>query len=98
MGELLARLRAQMRSFENSEDVVFTIGPYTFRPGAKLLQDPITKRRIRLTSKETTTLKSLYRAGNRPVSRQMLLNEVWGYSSTVTAHTLETHVYRLAEN
>ena len=41
LNELLARLRAQLRIFENSEDAVFTIGPYTFRPSAKLLQDPI---------------------------------------------------------
>src|SRR6202020_262616 len=52
LNELLARLRAQLRSFENSEDAVFTIGPYTFRPSAKLLQDPVKNRRIRLTEKE----------------------------------------------
>ena len=30
--ELLARVRAQLRVFDNSEDAVFTIGPYMFRP------------------------------------------------------------------
>src|SRR4051794_6858674 len=40
MAVLLARLRAQLRSFESSEDAVFTIGPYIFRPAAKLLQEP----------------------------------------------------------
>jgi DNA-binding response OmpR family regulator len=93
--ELLARLRAQMRSFENSEDAVFTIGPYTFRPSAKLLQDPVKNRRIRLTAKETGILKLLYRAGNRTVARQVLLTEVWGYNVAVSTHTLETHIYRL---
>ena len=34
---LLARIRAHLRSHEASEDAVFQIGPYTFRPGAKLL-------------------------------------------------------------
>src|SRR5208282_387425 len=29
--ELLARLNAQLRTFDSSEDAVFTIGPYTFR-------------------------------------------------------------------
>ena len=97
LAELLARLRAQLRIFENSEDAVFTIGPYTFRPAAKLLQDPAKNRRIRLTEKEAAILKFLYRAGSRPVARQVLLNEVWGYNSAVTTHTLETLIYRLRQ-
>ena len=94
---LLARLRAQLRIFENSEDAVFVIGPYTFRPSAKLLQEPAKNRRIRLTEKEAAILKFLYRAGTRPVARQILLNEVWGYNAAVTTHTLETHIYRLRQ-
>ncbi len=97
LAELLARLRAQLRIFENSEDAVFTIGPYTFRPSAKLLQEPSRNRRIRLTEKEAAILKFLYRAGTRPVARQVLLNEVWGYNAAVTTHTLETHIYRLRQ-
>jgi DNA-binding response OmpR family regulator len=97
IAELLARLRAQMRIFENSEDAVFTIGPYVFRPSAKLLQEPARNRRIRLTEKEAAILKFLYRAGTRPVARQVLLNEVWGYNAAVTTHTLETHIYRLRQ-
>ncbi len=97
LAELLARLRAQLRIFENSEDAVFTIGPYTFRPSAKLLQEPVKNRCIRLTEKEAAILKFLYRAGTRPVARQVLLNEVWGYNANVTTHTLETHIYRLRQ-
>jgi DNA-binding response OmpR family regulator len=97
IAELLARLRAQMRIFENSEDAVFTIGPYTFRPSAKLLQEAVRNRRIRLTEKEAAILKFLYRSGTRPVPRQVLLNEVWGYNAAVTTHTLETHIYRLRQ-
>jgi DNA-binding response OmpR family regulator len=97
MAELLARLRAQLRIFENSEDAVFTIGPYTFRPSAKQLTDPVRNRRIRLTEKEAAILKYLYRAGTKPVARQVLLNEVWGYNANVTTHTLETHIYRLRQ-
>jgi DNA-binding response OmpR family regulator len=97
MAELLARLRAQLRIFENSEDAVFDIGPYTFRPAAKLLMDAGRNRRIRLTEKEAAILKFLYRSGARPVGRQVLLNEVWGYNAAVTTHTLETHIYRLRQ-
>jgi DNA-binding response OmpR family regulator len=97
LNELLARLRAQLRSFENSEDAVFTIGPYVFRPAAKQLLEPVKNKRIRLTDKEAAILKFLYRAAGKPVARQVLLNEVWGYNAAVTTHTLETHVYRLRQ-
>jgi DNA-binding response OmpR family regulator len=97
LAELLARLRAQLRVFDNSEDAVFAIGPYSFRPSAKLLMEPARNRKIRLTEKESAILKYLYRAGGRPVGRQVLLNEVWGYNSAVTTHTLETHIYRLRQ-
>ena len=97
VNELLARLQAQLRLFDTSEDAVFTIGPYTFRPAAKLLLGADKKQRIRLTAKEVDILKFLYRHANRVVSRQVLLDEVWGYNAGVTTHTLETHVYRLRQ-
>ena len=96
-GELLARVRAQLRVFDNSEDAVFTVGPYVFRPAAKLLLEPARNRKVRLTDKETNILKFLYRAAGKPVPRQVLLNGVWGYNSSVTTHTLETHIYRLRQ-
>jgi DNA-binding response OmpR family regulator len=94
---LLARLRAHLRQSEYSDDAVFAIGPYTFRPGAKLLTDRSGRRRVRLTEKETAILKYLYRAGDRAIGRDTLLGEVWGYNAGVTTHTLETHVYRLRQ-
>lgn len=93
---LLARIRAHLRSHEASEDAVFQIGPYEFRPSAKLLVDQ-KQRKIRLTDKETMILKYLFRSGAKPVGREELLREVWGYNSGVTTHTLETHVYRLRQ-
>jgi DNA-binding response OmpR family regulator len=97
MNELLARMRAQLRVYDNSEDAVFRIGPYLFRPSAKQLHDAARGRRLRLTEKEAAILKFLYRAGGKPVPRQTLLNEVWGYNASVTTHTLETHIYRLRQ-
>jgi len=94
--ELLARLRVQLHTFENS-DAMFIIGPYTFRPAAKLLQEPTKNLRIYLTEKEVTILKSLYRAGNQRVTRQVLQNEVWGFNATIAPHTLVTHIYHLRQ-
>ncbi len=93
---LLARIRAQLRQHEQSEDAVFAVGPYCFRPGNKILIDD-TERKIRLTEKETNILKFLYRAGGRTIERDTLLREVWGYNAGVTTHTLETHIYRLRQ-
>ncbi len=93
---LLARIRAQLRQHEQSEDAVFTLGPYTFKPAMKML---ITEdeRKIRLTEKETNILKFLYRSTDGVVARDVLLHEVWGYNAGVTTHTLETHIYRLRQ-
>ena len=97
LGVLLARLRAQLRQHQQSEDAVFTIGPYSFRPAAKLLVHAESQAKVRLTEKETAILKYLYRAGGKVIGRDTLLGEVWGYNAGVTTHTLETHVYRLRQ-
>lgn len=93
---LLARIRAQLRQHEQSEDAVFQLGQYTFKPAQKLLLDAKEKK-VRLTEKETNILKYLYRAGSTVVARDVLLHEVWGYNAGVTTHTLETHIYRLRQ-
>jgi DNA-binding response OmpR family regulator len=97
LGELLARLRAQLRQHEASEDAAFTIGPYTFQPGSKMLIDRARSKKIRLTEKETSILRYLCRSGEHAVSRETLLGEVWGYNAGVNTHTLETHIYRLRQ-
>jgi len=93
---LLARIRAQLRQHEQSEDAVFRVGPYTFKPSAKLLVRDDAKK-IRLTEKETAIIKFLYRAGEQVIGRDTLLHDVWGYNAGVTTHTLETHIYRLRQ-
>src|SRR6476469_3429307 len=93
---LLARIRTQLRQHEQSEDATFTVGPYLFKPSQKLLTTE-NGQKIRLTEKEAAIIRYLYRAGQKVVTRDILLEEVWGYNSGVTTHTLETHVYRLRQ-
>ena len=93
---LLARMRAALRQHDQSEDVVFTIGPYSFQPAAKMLEST-DGNKVRLTDKETNILKYLYRQGPKTITREVLLKEVWGYNNRVTTHTLETHIYRLRQ-
>jgi DNA-binding response OmpR family regulator len=93
---LLARINSALRQHDQSEDVVFTIGPYSFQPSAKLLEAN-DGNKVRLTDKETSILKYLYRQGPKTITRDVLLKEVWGYNNRVTTHTLETHIYRLRQ-
>jgi len=93
---LLARIRALLRQHEQSEDAVFQVGPYTFKPSMRVLKDE-NNRKIHLTDKETNILKFLYRSADGVVARDVLLHEVWDYNAGVTTHTLETHIYRLRQ-
>jgi DNA-binding response OmpR family regulator len=93
---LLARVRSHLRQHEHSEDAVFRVGPYTFKPASKVLIRDDAKK-IRLTEKETAIIKFLYRSGDQSVSRETLLQDVWGYNAGVSTHTLETHIYRLRQ-
>ncbi len=93
---LLARIRAQLRQHEHSEDAIFAFGPYSFKPALKMLTRE-DGQKVRLTEKETNILKFLYRANGSVVPRDQLLHEVWGYNAGVTTHTLETHIYRLRQ-
>ncbi len=93
---LLARIRAQLRTHEQSEDAVFTVGHYTFKPAQKLMIEG-NGGKVRLTEKETAIIKYLYRADQKVIGREELLEQVWGYNSGVTTHTLETHIYRLRQ-
>jgi DNA-binding response OmpR family regulator len=95
--ELLARLRALWRAFESSDEAVFSLGPFTFRPSKKLLHDSVNDRRIRLTDKEVAILRYLYRSDAHRVDREKLLLEIWGQDADVNTHTLETHIYRLRQ-
>lgn len=97
LGLLLARLRAQLRQYEQNEDAVYKIQKYLFLPSQKELKDQQSENIIRLTEKETAILKYLLKAEGKVVSRDDLLGEVWGYNAGVTTHTLETHIYRLRQ-
>lgn len=95
---LLTRIRGHLRQHDQSDDAAIQLGPYSFRPAAKLLFDTERQnKRIRLTEKESAILRYLHRAAGKVVARETLLAEVWGYNAAVTTHTLETHIYRLRQ-
>lgn len=93
---LLARAQTHLKFHGQTFSAAFKLGPYEFRPSAKMLVDT-NQRRIRLTVKETDILAYLLQADGRKVRREELLAEVWGYNTRVNTHTLETHMYRLRQ-
>ena len=91
---LLECIRRLLSKYEFSSEVIISIGNIQFYPGSKLikLQNGQT---VNLTEKETNILKYLYRYRDRIVSKELLLNEVWSHTTSLTTHTLETYIYRL---
>jgi DNA-binding response OmpR family regulator len=97
LGDLITRIRTQLRQFRASVDVQFEIGNLSFVPANKMLHEIGSDRMQALTEKEATILKLLYRAFPNDVTKDELLAEVWGFQNGVSTHTLETHIYRLRQ-
>ena len=76
------------------------IGDYVFRPQEKVLAREAGAKEgedIALTDREVDLLAYLVRHRLAPISREMLLKNVWQYQEGVDTHTLETHIYRLRQ-
>ena len=85
-----------LAKISNSNEVTYKVGPFIFFPIKKVIMlDDKTK--VELTEKEVDILKCLLGSGEEAVERDKLLKQVWNYSSDVTTHTLETHIYRLRQ-
>jgi len=94
---LLERIHTYLPHHETTSESVFSIGRFSFFPSSKLLIDADADSTVRLTTKETEILKCLHGADKKTVTRDVLLDEIWGYNASVTTHTLETHIYRLRQ-
>lgn len=95
--ELVARSRALLRRVEKKDetDEVFRRGPLEVDRNRHTVrwQD----RDVRLTAKEFALLVALLEADGRVMSRQVLLENVWGYSYAEGTRTVDVHVRRLRE-
>ena len=91
---LLECIRRLLSKYEFSSEVIISMGNIQFYPGSKLVKLH-NGQTVNLTEKETNILKYLYRYRDRTVSKEVLLNEVWSHTTSLTTHTLETYIYRL---
>ena len=96
IGELIARINAQLRQYSASDDVRFSLSGFDFVPADKIVKNQ-SGQSIPLTEKETMILKKLFRSWPDTVTKEQLLSEVWGYGGNITTHTIETHIYRLRQ-
>lgn len=93
--QLAGRLQLLLGRSEAEEG--FAVGPYSCLPLERLLIDEEGAEQARLTDKEVQLLHMLAACGPRGMSRDELLEKVWGYREGLDTHTLETHIYRLRQ-
>jgi DNA-binding response OmpR family regulator len=93
--ELLARVRAVLRRADEASDVIYDDG--------RLMIDFADVRAacsgetVKLTNKEFSLLATLAKKNGRVVTRQQLLDQVWGYTYYGDARTLDVHIRRLRQ-
>lgn len=94
--ELVARVGALLRRSEpDAARRVLRYGPIELDPERHVVQSG--GRDVRLTAKEFLLLQYLLEHRERVLSRDRLLNDVWGYSYTGGTRTVDVHVRRLRE-
>jgi DNA-binding response OmpR family regulator len=75
----------------------FAVGPLLCEPLERALYNAEGDEVARLTDKELKLLSVLAGADGAVVTREALLEAVWGYKAELDTHTLETHIYRLRQ-
>jgi DNA-binding response OmpR family regulator len=94
--ELVARLRALIRRSARISSEMF----YAFEDVVvDFSRMDVTRfgEKVPLTAKEFKTLEFLTKNAQRVVSRDELLNEVWGYQSYPCTRTVDNHILRLRQ-
>lgn len=93
--ELLARVRALLRGFGKGEANVLQIGDLLL----DVKSQSVTRagRPIELTGREFALLTFLMRHPNQVLTKEQLINHVWGYASGVTDNVVEMYIHYLRE-
>ena len=95
--ELVARIKVHLKQYQSRIDARITLGPFSFNPGNKTLTHKGNGKMLNLTEKETAIIRYLADKNGATVGKEELLENIWGYNSSMTTHTLETHIYRLRQ-
>lgn len=91
--ELLARVKARLRPLNEGEGGVITIGPLTL--DAKAHEVRRGTQQVLLTPLEFNLLHTLASKPKQVFTREMLLEQVWGYQYKADTRLVNVHVQRL---
>ena len=94
--ELVARVKAVLRRIrEKPKEKILNVGDLQVDTGKHLVT--IKGKPVELTSKEYELLKALLEANGRVLSREFLLNQVWGYDQSINieTRTVDMHIGQL---
>ena len=97
LSSFLDSLKASIHLFENSDEGVLEFNQYILYPIRKEILNLRSSEVIKLTEKEVSIIKHLYKNKGKIISKNDLMKEVWGYAADATTHTVETHIYRLRQ-
>jgi two-component system response regulator MprA len=91
--ELLARIRALLRRRPPRGSASLTVGDLSLNPDTR----EVTRgdRRIELTNREFELLEYLMRNERLVISRERLLDEVWGYDPMAMTNTIDVFISNL---
>ena len=93
--ELMARIRAVLRRVDDEAGERYDDGRLTIDFAD--VRAACDRTNVKLTNKEFQLLSALAKKRGRVVTRQQLLDQVWGYSYYGDARTLDVHIRRLRQ-
>ncbi|MDY5611720.1 response regulator transcription factor [Dysosmobacter sp.] len=94
MMELLSRIRALLRRTERG-DTLYRCGQLTVDPGSHTVL--VGDQEVALTQKEFEMLCLLLKNKGKVLSRERLIEDVWGYAFTGESRTVDVHVRTLRQ-
>lgn len=95
MIELIARIKALLRRVDNKSEESYTVGSLYVCPEKHIVK--VEGKNITLTLKEFEMLCMLLKSGDHVLTRDMLLNEIWGYSFDGENRTVDVHIRTLRQ-
>ena len=93
LDELVARINAVVRRMAGTNAVVLRVGNLAFNPGTQ--QVAVGETALQVPRRELATLEALMRAAGRVVTRDRLIDELYGHGEEPASNAVDSHISRL---